>query len=490
MSDLGFRSATDLVQAMKAKEVGSRELLDHLLARVDEHNPELNAVVTLDAERARAAADAADAATVRGDDVGPLHGLPMTVKDAFETEGLLTTCGAPDLADHVPTTDATAVARLKAAGAIVFGKTNTPTYTADLQTSNPVFGTTNNPWDTGRSPGGSSGGSAAALAAGLTPLELGSDIGGSIRNPSHQCGTVGHKPSFGVVPDRGHIPGAPGSLGKGDVNVCGPMARTVEDLVLAFDVLAGPGVPDSTGWRLDLPPARTAQLGELSVGAWLEEPALPVAPDVAEVLSAAVDALAVAGVTVDRAARPVVDVAETIHLFEQLVWTVMSADVDADTWELSKAVADAPPADDEPLLFRGGRATALRHKDWIALDEARQHQRVAWAELFTTVDVLLCPVFPVAAFPHQVDDDPFGILNRTLAVGDRNVAHGELTHWCGVVGVSYLPSTVVPVGFTADGRPVGIQVVADFLRDRTALTVAARLSEVLGGFQPPPGYGA
>ena len=490
MSDLGFRSATDLVQAMKAKEVGSRELLDRLLDRVDEHNPQLNAVVTLDVERARVAADAADAATARGEDLGPLHGLPMTVKDAFETEGLLTTCGAPDLADHVPTTDATAVARLKAAGAIVFGKTNTPTYTADLQTWNPVFGTTNNPWDTTRSPGGSSGGSAAALAAGLTPLELGSDIGGSIRNPSHQCGTVGHKPSFGVVPDRGHIPGPPGSLSKGDVNVCGPMGRTVEDLILAFDVLAGPDVPDSTGWRLDLPPARTDQVRELRVGAWLEEPALPVAPDVAEVMSVAVDALAAAGVSVDRAARPAVDVAETTHLYEQLVWTVMSADVDADTWELSKAVADAPPTDDEPLLFRGGRATALRHKDWIALDEARQHQRVAWADLFIDVDVLLCPVFPVAAFPHQVDDDPFGILNRTLAVGDREVAHGELTHWCGVVGVAYLPSTVVPVGFTADGRPVGIQVVADFLRDRTALTAAARISEVLGGFRPPPGYGA
>jgi len=490
MSDLGYRSATELVQAMKAKEVGSRELLDHLLARVDEHNPALNAVVTLDVERAADAADAADAATARGDTLGPLHGLPMTVKDAFETEGLRTTCGAPDLADHVPSTDATAVARLKAAGAIVFGKTNTPTYTADLQTSNPVFGTTNNPWDTSRSPGGSSGGSAAALAAGLTPLELGSDIGGSIRNPSHQCGTLGHKPSFGIVPGRGHIPGPPGSLGAGDVNVCGPMARTVEDLVLALDVLAGPDVPASTGWRLDLPPARTDQRGELRVGAWLEEPDLPVAPDVAEVLSATVDALAAAGFAVDRAARPAVDVAETTHLFEQLVWTVMSATVDPDTWELSKAVADAPPADDEPLLFRGGRATALRHKDWIALDEVRQHQRMAWADLFRTVDVLLCPVFPVAAFPHQIDDDPFGILNRTLAVGDRDVAHGELTHWCGVIGVAYLPSTVVPVGFTADGRPVGIQVVADFLQDRTALSVAAAIGEVLGGFRPPPGYGA
>lgn len=489
MTDLGYRDATDLAAAIRAKELGSRELLEHLLARVDEHNPALNAIVTLDAERAADAATAADEAVARGDDLGPLHGLPMTVKDAFETAGLRTTCGAPDLADHVPATDAVAVARLKAAGAIVFAKTNTPAYTADLQTTNPVFGTTNNPWDLTRSPGGSSGGAAAALAAGLTPLELGSDIGGSIRNPSHQCGTVGHKPSFGVVPVRGHIPGPPGSLGRSDVNVCGPMARSVDDLVLALDVLAGPDEPDATGWRLDLPPARDGS-GDLRVGAWLEDPRLPVAPDVADVLAGAVDALTAAGTRVDLGARPAIDVAEAIGLYEQLVWTVLSSSADAATWELAKAVADAPPAPDEPLLFRGGRATALRHRDWLALDEARQHQRRAWAELFTTVDVLLCPVFPVAAFPHQVDDDPFGILNRTIAVGDREVSHGELTHWCGVVGVSYLPATVVPVGRTADGRPVGIQVVADFLRDRTALSAAAHLTDVLGGFGPPPGYGA
>jgi amidase len=183
-------------------------------------------------------------------------------------------------------------------------------------------------------------------------------------------------------------------------------------------------------------------------------------------------------------------VAEATDLFEQLVWTVMSSTVDEDTWALAKAVAEAPAADDEPLLFRGGRATALYHRDWVAKDEARQRQRQAWSALFEDVDVLLCPVFPVAAFPHQVDDDPVGILNRTLPVGDRETPHGELTHWCGVVGVAYLPATVVPVGFTGDGRPVGIQVVADFLRDRTALAAAAGISDALGGFTPPPGYGA
>ena len=210
----------------------------------------------------------------------------------------------------------------------------------------------------------------------------------------------------------------------------------------------------------------------------------------AVVLAAAVTALADAGAAVDRSARPAIDVERTVHLYEQLVWTVMSAGVDDDTWALSTALADSPVGDDEPLLFRGGRATGMRHRDWIALDEERQHHRQAWHALFASVDVLLCPVFPVAAFPHQVDDDPVGILNRTMRVGDYEVHHGALTHWCGVVGVSYLPSTVVPVGRTDDGRPVGIQVVADFLRDRTSLSVASVLEATLGGFTPPPGFGA
>ncbi len=488
MTDLGYRTATDLVDALKAKEVGSRELLDHLLARVEEHNPALNAVVTLDVERAQAAADEADEAVVRGDDLGPLHGLPMTVKDVFETEGLRTTSGALELSDHIPATDATAVARLKAAGAVVFGKTNTPTYASDIQTFNPVFGTTNNPWDLSRIPGGSSGGSAAALAAGLTPLELGSDIGGSIRNPSHFCGTVGHKPSYGIVPTRGHIPGPPGLLTKADVNVVGPMARAVEDLTLGLDVLVGPDGHDAAGWRLDLPPAPCAP-AELRFGAWIEDPQLPVAPEVADVLSAAVDRLVASGTSIDGDARPPLDSAEAAHLFEQLVYTQVSASTDEATWEMLLAVTATPVGEDEPVLLRGARAAALRHRDWLILNELRQHQRVAWADLFQEVDVLLCPVVPVAAFPHQTDDDPVGILNRMIAVGDRELPHAELTFWAGIVGVALLPSTVVPVGFTADGLPVGIQVVADFLQDRTALAAATRVVEVLGGFQEPPGFG-
>src|ERR1700694_3687334 len=250
--DLDFATTTELTRAVRNRTISSRELLDHILARVDQHNPGLNAIVAFDLDRARAAADAADAATTKGDAAGSLHGLPMTVKDVWETEGLVTTSGAPELKDYVPQADALAVGRLKAAGAIIFGKTNTPLYAGDFQTFNDVYGLTNNPWNTSRTAGGSSGGAAAAVAAGLTPLELGSDIGGSIRNPAHFNGGYGLKPSWGVVPSRGHIPGPPGSLVESDVNCNGPLARSLEDLRLALGVVAGPGPEDAAGWRLEL----------------------------------------------------------------------------------------------------------------------------------------------------------------------------------------------------------------------------------------------
>ena len=478
MSDLGFRSASDLVQAMRAKEVGSRELLDHLLARVEEHNPAVNAVVTLDADRACAAADAADAATARGEGLGPLHGLPMTIKDVFDTEGIRSTSGAPELMDHVPDHDAGAVARLRDAGAIVFGKTNLPLYAGDIQTYNEPFGITNNPWDTSRTTGGSSGGAAAALAAGLTPLELGSDIGGSIRNPSHMCGTVGLKPSFGVVPQDGYLSG-PTGLRALDINVVGPMARTVEDLTLAFDVLAGPGAPR---------PARDG----LRLAAWFDTVRSPLDPAMGDVLVAAVDGLRAEGLAVDDTARPDVDYDEATDLYVQLLYTVMTAatGVDDDSWALATSIADTDPAEDEPILFKAGRAIAMRHHHWLRHDERRSEIRDRWAEFFTRFDALLCPVYQVPAFPHQVDDDPIGVLNRTVDVAGTAVSHGELTYWCGLIGMAYLPAVVVPVGRTPEGLPVGVQVVADFEDDRTALAVACRISGILGGFQPPPGYGA
>lgn len=252
--DIDSATACELISAIRDRSVSSREVLDHLLARTERLNPDLNAVVALDVDRARAAAGAADAATAHGTAVGALHGLPMTVKDVWETEGLVTTSGAPELKAHIPKVDALAVARLKSAGAIIFGKTNTPLYAGDFQTFNDVYGLTRNPWDPARTAGGSSGGAAAAVATGLTPLELGSDIGGSIRNPAHYNGVYGMKPSWGVVPSRGHIPGPPGSLTEPDVNCNGPLARSLSDLSAALAVVAGPLPEAGVGWRLELDP--------------------------------------------------------------------------------------------------------------------------------------------------------------------------------------------------------------------------------------------
>src|SRR5688572_19885678 len=240
--------AIDLAAAVRRREVGSVELLDLYLDRIDRLGGAVNAVVTLDVDGARAACAAADEAVARGDDVGPLHGLPITVKDAIETAGIRSTGGAVELTDHVPASDAPVVARVKEAGAIVFGKTNLPRWSGDLQSYNEIFGTTNNPWDTSRAPGGSSGGPAAAVAAGLTAFEIGTDIAGSIRIPSHFCGTFGLKPSYGVVSQRGYLDRVGGGTTDADINVFGPMARSAEDLDLLLDVMAGPDADRSPAW--------------------------------------------------------------------------------------------------------------------------------------------------------------------------------------------------------------------------------------------------
>jgi amidase len=247
MSDIALQPAHALAEAIRRRDVSSRELLEHYLARVEALNPPLNAVVTLDHDGARMAADAADASLARGDDLGPLHGVPMTVKDTYQTAGVRTTCGLPAW-DHVPDHDADAVARLRRAGAVIFGKTNTPAQAGDWQTYNAIFGTSNNPWDTARSTGGSSGGAAAAVATGMTGLELGSDIGGSIRFPSAWCGVCGHKPTWGIVSQTGHLPPAPGTLSATDLSVVGPLARDVEDLEITLGVLAGAAGHAARGW--------------------------------------------------------------------------------------------------------------------------------------------------------------------------------------------------------------------------------------------------
>jgi amidase len=476
VSELAFRTAAELVRAVAARQVSSLELLEHQLDRVARLNPALNAVVTLDEERARADARRADASLARGETLGLLHGLPMTVKDAFETEGLRTTCGAPELAEFVPDRDAVAVARLRAAGAVIFGKTNLPIWAGDGQSYNEIFGTTRNPWDASRSPGGSSGGSAAAVASGLAPLELGSDIASSLRNPAHCCGVFGLKPSFGLVPQRGYIASPLGTLSAGDMTVIGPLARSAEDLKLGLEVLAGPDQSDATAWRLALPPPRAESLGSYKLAAWLGDEGFPVDREVLAVLEAATTRLERAGAAV-RPARPV-PLGESYRVFQRLLAGVSVS-------RLSEAEFQNVVAAAEANGTPRSRALAQRKREWNAVHEERLRMRAAWARFFEEYDALVCPVMPVTAIPHDHTPE---FEAREISVNGERRSYWEQVAWCAPASLAYLPAVSVPVGATRSGLPVGLQIIAPYLEDLTAVDLARRVTEVLGGFQSPPGF--
>ncbi len=476
--DFAYRSAIDTAAAIARREVSSRELLDAAVARIASLDGPINAVVALDVERARSWAAAADAAVVRGDALGPLHGVPITVKDTFSTAGLVTTSGAPELAAYVPDADADPVARYKGAGAIVFGKTNTPLWAADVQTYNDVYGTTTNPFHVDHTPGGSSGGSGAALAAGFSPLELGSDIAGSIRIPSHWSGVCGHKPSYGIVSARGQIPGMPGTLTQADLAVVGPMARDVADLELALDLLVGPDAWQAPGWSVQLPPARCADARGLRVAVWIDEPSCPIDARYAALLRGAADALAAAGARVDHTARPAFTFDKAVDTFLHLV-----SAAEAGGWTLPEldamAASTEPPEGD---LFIGH--ASLRHREWLGWNERRLQQRARWRTFFESWDVCLLPVAPTAAIAH---DHTVPITRRTVVVNGETRRYADLIRWVGLTGVCLLPATVVPIGMV-DGLPVGVQIAGPYLEDRTTLAVGRMLEEALGGFRRPPGF--
>ncbi len=476
-----FRSALEVAAAIRDRHISSREYLELLLDRVDRLNPRLDAVVTLDAERARREADDADTALVEGRAPGPLHGVAMTIKDSFQTVGMRTTSGAPELAGHIPDVDAVPVARLRAAGAVIFGKTNLPIYAGDTQSYNAVFGQTNNPWNLDRTPGGSSGGSAAALAAGLTPFELGSDIGGSIRGPASSCGVFGHKPSYGIVPALGQIPGPPGTLTQADIAVAGPMARSVEDLELGLDILAGPDEWHAPGYRLELPPPRRERLADYRVAVWFEEASCPIDDAVRERLEAAVEALERAGATVDREARPDFTFDHATRVFGQLLGAAMCGGFGHD--EIEELAVHGMHEDEEGSL--AARWASQRHRAWLSANERRLQMRRKWHDFFRDRDAVLLPCLPTTAIPHD-HSEPMGA--RRITVNGERRPYGEQTLWVGLTGVAYLPATVIPAGTAGDGLPVGLQIAGPFLEDRTTLDLARRLSERIGGFERPPGY--
>jgi amidase len=479
-----FASASHLVEALARRDVSSRELLDMYLRRVEQHNPTLNAVVTLDAERAIAEADAADAATARGDMTGPLHGLPVTIKDSIATAGLRTTAGANELADYVPDNDAQSVAQLRRAGAIVFGKTNLPAFAGDAQTYNDLFGTTNNPWDVERTPGGSSGGSAAAIAAGLSALELGSDIGGSLRIPAHFCGVYTLKPTFGIVPEQGHIPPPPGALAETDVAAIGPLARDARDLDLCLSVIAGPDAGRAIGWRLELPPPRGESLAVYRVAAWLDDPYCEVDGEVTSVYAKLIDDLRSAGARIDEVPPPV-SLAESHDVAQRLIQGAMSRWLPEEAFQALLTRAAAAPVGDDAPPVRWARNITQRVREYQFAVERRLRMKAAWAEFFRDYDLFLCPVTPTVAIHHDHDPD---VDARTISVNGVSRPYGDQFAWLQSIGVVHLPAAVAPVGLTSSGLPAGIQIVAPHLEDRTAIDFAARIADVIGGFQPPPGY--
>jgi amidase len=478
---LGLRTATEQLGLLQRGEISSVELLEVHLARAEALAPPINALVTIDTEGALAAARASDNDRVRGINHGPLHGLSMSVKDALATAGMRSTGGAVELRDHVPTRDAEAVARVRASGAVVFAKSNLPRWSGDLQAFNEIFGTTNNPWDRSRGPGGSSGGAAAAVATGLTSLEIGTDIGGSIRLPAHFSGVCGHKPSFGVVPQLGYVDHVSYGVSEADINVVGPLARCVDDLELLFSVLAGPRFDQAGGWSLHLPIPPT-QAPRFRVAAWLDDPACPVSSAVGDLLQRAVEAVSEAGVHVDTDARPAHPFNDVWDIGLPLVSAATSPGrTEAEFARLMELATDTDP--DRAVMAMRARASTIGHRDWLALTERREHNRANWAQFFESFDVLLAPVAFTAAFPHIHEGN---VYSRRIAVEGTERDYADLLAWTTQFGYVYLPSTVVPVGWTTDGLPVGIQVVGPYLGDRSTLAFAKFLETLLGGYQIPP----
>jgi amidase len=479
---LHFKSAVEIARLIGERRLSAIEVLEHFLARVATYNPKINAIVWMDAERARKRARAADAALANGEVWGPLHGVPMTIKESFTVAGSPTTWGAPEFKNNVTKSSALAVERLEKAGVVLFGKTNVPLMLADWQSYNAIYGTCRNPWDVTLTPGGSSGGSAAALAAGLTGIEAGSDIGASIRNPAHYCGVFGLKPTWGVIAPKGH--GLPGAHAYGDISAVGPLTRGAEDLEVALDAMAGPDEIDGVAWKLDLPKCPATSLKELRVAVKLSDRNCQVDSAYMDRLQALVDALAKRGARV-REIEPKLDSRRLHEIYVLLLRSATSArtpQADVERWQ--RALADRG-ADTEPYLDQMVRGNVLLHRDWLKLNNERQGFRRTFAAFFEDWDILLCPAAASAAWPHDHANDRW---QRKITVNNKAVATTDQLFWAGYSGVVYLPSTVGPAGLTTAGLPVGYQAIAASGRDKTAIAFSRLVEREIAGFIPPPGY--
>jgi amidase len=480
-----LKSATEIAADLRAGRCSSRELVDAYMQRIERSAEALNAVVVRRFDEARAEASAADDARVKGRSHGQLAGVPVTIKEAFDVAGLPTTFGHTDRAGHRAASDAVAVARLRAAGAIVMGKTNVPKDLADWQSFNDVYGVTRNPWDQSRTPGGSSGGSAAALAAGLTALELGSDIAGSIRVPAVYCGVYGHKPTFNIVPTRGHslVEGAVPS----DISVSGPLARSAVDLELALDITAGADhlEPGMAGWRLALPQETRSAAREFRVAVVDTDAHYPVDGSIRSALGALADHLEKEGAQVDRSPKLPIGSEEGYELFITLLRGATSARYTVAEVEALVAKAKSYPADDngyDALMHRGWTQT---HRGWLAANERRQALRRGWRAFFERYDALICPVTNTPPFPHMIGVPK---IEQFFIVDGKKRPASDYYYWIGIPALSYLPATALPIGSSPEGLPVGAQIIGPEFGDKRCLRLAQIIERSFRSFIPPPAY--
>ena len=463
-------------------EVSAVELVDQAIARIEKLDGPINAVIVRDFDRARDTAKEADRRRAGGQRA-PLLGVPMTVKESYNVMGLPTTWGFPEFKDNRARDDAATVARLKEAGAIIVGKTNVPVALADWQSFNSIYGVTRNPWNLNYSPGGSSGGSAASLAAGYVPLEIGSDIGGSVRVPSHFCGVFGHKATYGLIPVRGQS--LPGTTRAADLGVCGPMARTAADLDLALGILAGPEREMANGYRLALAEPRHADLEDYRVLVLCEHPLVPTRREIADAVSRFAARLEKAGVKIARSSDLVPDLAHAGRVYLQLLGAETNNRMPPEQRRaIEDAAAKLSPGDDSLHALRL-RNVNLSHRDWVALDEQRMRIRAQWGILFDTFDVVIGPPLSTAAFPHDFNRDQ---NDKRVNIDGKEITYVDQLVWPGVATLAGLPATVAPIARTDDGLPVGIHIMGAQFDDRTTIAFAGLIERAFGGFKPPPDF--
>ena len=485
-SEWTFKNARELSKALLAKKVSSVELTQAAIAQIEKHDAKINAMCVRDFPRALEAARAADDAIAKRA-FRPLIGVPITVKESYNIAGLPTTWGFVPQKDFIAKEDSVAVARVKTAGAVILGKTNVPVGLGDWQSYNDIYGTTNNPFDVDRTPGGSSGGSSAALAAGYGPLSLGSDIGGSLRSPAHYCGVYAHKPTLSVVPARGHTPPPfPPLPFENDLAVVGPMSRSAFDLTDLLDVIAGPDEIDSgRGYRLSLPPARHTDLKDFRILVIDTHPIMPVATSVRGAIDKLAGQLSKAGAKVARESALMPDIANSSRLYMRLLLSFLAANFPPEAHESMRANAAKLKPEDMSLTAERLRGAVMSHREWVQANVMRGGLRAQWRALFREFDAVLCPTMPTPAYPHDHSPDQ---NVRRIVVDNQEFPYLDQLVWPGIATCPGLPSTAIPVTLSPDGLPIGVQLVGPWLEDRTSLKLAELIEQNFGGFVPPPGF--